>query len=105
MIKKIKLTDEDAIMILHNGVGWDINFVGEDTITVECHVMGPDDIDEWRENAKSMLAFCEIVEAIQFEFPGHEFEITSENFGMENELAATIYLTSDQFNELYEKYK
>lgn len=103
-IEKVKGLDGGYILELDNGTRWDIEDLHNGKYYVDCHVYGPDDIDEWREHAKSMLAFCDVVETLQRMFPDPDLEIETENFGSEQEIAATVYLDQNHIDFLIEKY-
>jgi len=98
-IKAVEKVDKGYVIIMDSNIRWDIPDDGDGIYIVDCHVFGPDDIDEWVENAKTMLAFYEVVKALQ-EICG-ELDIRAERF-TEPETAAYIYLEPDDLAELLE---
>ena len=102
-IKRIELTDTDAIMVFDNDAKWNIDFVGQDDIEVQSGISRPDDLDELVEEAKALLAFSMGLKALEAELG--ELDFDCELFQNDGDMVITVTMTSDQFNTLYEKYK
>ena len=84
------------------GSEWELTDVGDGIYYIDCHVTGPDDMDEWREQAKAMIFFADLVDHL-IEVVG-ELEIDNEAYHSEQELEVTAHLSQHQMDTLVERY-
>jgi len=99
-IEKIKPKEDYHIIVMDNGTEWDLDW---EEYYVSKHLYGPYDIDEWREHAKTMLMFYEVVELLRRRFGELRTEVLL--YGSEEELVGYVYLNKSQYDVLLKQYK